>query len=157
MYQEFDKDSVWVMQSWSLREQIVKSVPKERLLILDIDGSKYKETDNFWGYDFVLGKIHNFGDRNTLHGSIKELADNEFSNLECDNCVGTGLFMEGIFQNPLYYDLAFQMLTEDGAINLDEWLKNYAYRRYGSKEKCLVDAMMLLKESLLNLIQEMIL
>ena len=115
MYKDFDKDSVWVMQSWSLREQIVKSVPKERLLILDIDGQKYKETDNFWGYEFVLGNIHNFGDRNTLHGSIKALADNPYAALDCDNCVGTGLFMEGIFQNPLYYDLAFQMLTEDSS------------------------------------------
>lgn len=147
MYQEFDKDSVWVMQSWSLREQIVKAVPKERLLILDIDGSKYKEFDNFWGYEFVLGNIHNFGDRNTLHGSIQALADNEYASLDCENCSGTGLFMEGIFQNPLYYDLAFQMLTEDSAINLDEWLKDYAYRRYGSKEKCLVDALYLLKDS----------
>lgn len=147
MYKDFDKDSVWVMQSWSLREQIVKAVPKERLLILDIDGSKYKENDDFWGYEFVLGNLHNFGDRNTLHGSIKALADNHYASLECDNCSGTGLFMEGIFQNPLYYDLAFQMLTEDSAINLDEWLSDYAYRRYGSKEKCLVDAMKILSET----------
>ncbi len=147
MYKDFDKDSVWVMQSWSLREQIVKSVPKERLLILDIDGSKHSQTEEFWGYDFVLGNLHNFGDRNTLHGSIKALADNPYSAVECDNCVGTGLFMEGIFQNPLYYDLAFQMLTEEEAIDLDDWLKDYAYRRYGSKEKCLVDAVRLLSES----------
>lgn len=147
MYKDFDKDSVWVMQSWSLREQIVKSVPKERLLILDLDGNKHSQTEDFWGYDFVLGTLHNFGDRNTLHGSIKALSDNAYSALECDNCVGTGLFMEGIFQNPLYYDLAFQMLTEEKAIDLDEWLKDYAYRRYGSKEKCLVDAVKLLGES----------
>ena len=147
MYKDFDKDSVWVMQSWSLREQIVKSVPKERLLILDLDGNKHSQTEEFWGYDFVLGTLHNFGDRNTLHGSIKALSDNAYSALECDNCVGTGLFMEGIFQNPLYYDLAFQMLTEEKAIDLDEWLKDYAYRRYGSKEKCLVDAVKLLGES----------
>lgn len=147
MYQEFDKDSVWVMQSWSLREQIVKAVPKERLLILDLDASKCKETDNFWGYEYVIGNIHNFGDRNTLHGSIDALADNEFAARNCDNCTGTGLFMEGVFQNPLYYDLAFQMLTEDGTVNLDEWLADYAYRRYGSKEKCLVDALKLLRET----------
>ncbi len=147
MYKDFDKDSVWVMQSWSLREQIVKSVPKERLLILDIDGSKHSKNDEFWGYEFVLGNLHNFGDRNTLHGSIKALADNAYSALECDNCVGTGLFMEGVFQNPLYYDLAFQMLTENSAIDLDAWLKDYAFRRYGSKERCLVDAVRLLGES----------
>lgn len=147
MYKDFDKDSVWVMQSWSLREQIVKAVPKERLLILDLDGSKHSQTEEFWGYEFVLGNLHNFGDRNTLHGSIKALADNSYASIECKNCSGTGLFMEGVFQNPLYYDLAFQMLTEDSAIDLDDWLKDYAYRRYGSKEKCLVDALKLLRES----------
>ena len=150
MYTEFDKDSVWVMQSWSLREQIVKAVPKERLLILDIDGSKHSVNDEFWGYEFVLGNLHNFGDRNTLHGSIKALADNPYSQLECDNCVGTGLFMEGVFQNPLYYDLAFQMLTEDTKIDLDAWLKDYAYRRYGSKEECLTKAVNALYESCYN-------
>lgn len=147
MYKEFDSESVWVMQSWSLREQIVKAVPKERLLILDIDGSKHSKTDEFWGYDYILGNLHNFGDRNTLHGSIKALADNAFVTNNVENCIGTGLFMEGIFQNPLYYDLAFRMLTEPAAIDLNEWLKDYAYRRYGSREKCLADAMLMLKES----------
>ncbi len=150
MYKEFDKDSVWVMQSWSLREQIVKAVPKERLLILDLDGTKHSQSDEFWGYDFILGNLHNFGDRNSLHGSIKHLADNPYAKLECDNCIGTGLFMEGVFQNPLYYDLAFQMLTESDKINLEDWLRNYAYRRYGSREKVLVDAVNALYESCYN-------
>ena len=147
MYQEFDKDAVWVMQGWSIREQIVKAVPKDKLLILDLDGTKSKQTDNFWGYNYILGTLQNFGDRNTLHGSIKALADNRYLTEGSENCVGTGLFMEGILQNPLYFDLAFQMLTEDKAVNLEEWLRNYAYRRYGSREKCLADAMLLLSES----------
>ena len=29
--------------------------------------------------DFILGNLHNFGDRNSLHGSIKALADNGVS------------------------------------------------------------------------------
>ncbi|MBR2730908.1 MAG: alpha-N-acetylglucosaminidase [Clostridia bacterium] len=147
MYRSFDPDSVWVMQSWSLREKIVKAVPKERLLILDIDASKCRETENFWGYDFVLGNLHNFGDRNTLHGSIDALAENPFARLNAENCVGTGLFMEGVFQNPLYYDLAFQMLTEPAAVDLDAWLADYARRRYGSDEACLTEAMRLLRAS----------
>ena len=150
MYQEFDPDSVWVMQSWSLREQIVKSVPKGRLLILDIDGSKHSKNEEFWGHDFVLGSIHNFGDRNTLHGSIKALADNQYYLVNAENCVGTGLFPEGIFQNPLYYDLSFKMLTEAEPINLDEWLKDYAFRRYGSNEQCLIDAVNMMKKSCYN-------
>lgn len=147
MYQSFDAEAVWVMQSWSLREKIVKAVPKEHLLILDLDASKCGQTENFWGYDFVLGNLHNFGDRNTLHGSIDALAENPYAKLQAENCVGTGLFMEGVFQNPLYYDLAFQMLTAPQAVDLDGWLADYARRRYGSDEPCLAEAMRLLRES----------
>jgi len=149
LYSDFDNDAVWVMQSWSLREQIVKAVPKKRLLILDIDSNKYEETDGFWGYDFILGKIHNFGGRTVLHGSIKALADNPYLEVKkkYPNLIGTGLFMEGINQNPLYYDLAFEMLTASEKKDLDSWLCGYARRRYGSDEDCLKDAVHLLGES----------
>ncbi len=140
MYSSFDPDSVWVMQSWSLRDKIIKAVPAGRLLVLDIDGTGHSKHEEFFGHDFVLGKIHNFGDRNSLNGNIKELADNAYASLNAQNCVGTGLFPEGIFQNPLYYDLAFQMLTEEGKIDLDEWLEDYAYRRYGSRDEHLANA-----------------
>ncbi len=147
MYKEFDPESVWVMQSWSLREQIVKAVPAGRLLILDIDGSKHSKNDEFWGHDYILGNIHSFGDRNTLHGSIKALADNAYSKIEAPNCVGTGLFPEGIFQNPLYYDLQYKMLTESGAVDLESWLADYARRRYGSDSPALKDAVFNLYKS----------
>lgn len=39
-YQSFDENSVWVMQAWSLREHIVKAVPKDRILILDLNSGK---------------------------------------------------------------------------------------------------------------------
>lgn len=96
-----------------LREPIVKAVDKDKLLILDIDGSKCEKTDGFWGYNFISGTLNNFGDRNTLHGSIDALAENKFmeEREKYPNIVGTGLFMEGIFQNPLYFDLASDMLT----------------------------------------------
>ena len=147
LYKEFDPDSVWVMQSWSLRDQIVSAVPAGRLLILDIDGTKHSEHNEFQGHDFVLGRIHSFGDRNTLHGSIKEVADNAYASLNVPNCVGTGLFPEGIFQNPLYYDLSFEMLTEKEPVALDKWLDDYAERRYGSKEECLKEAVRLMYKS----------
>ncbi len=149
MYTSFDSQAVWVMQSWSLREPIVKAVDKDRLLILDIDGSKCEQTDGFWGYNFISGTLHNFGDRNSLHGSIKALADNPFmqKNQKYPNEIGTGLFMEGLFQNPLYYDLASDMLTRSDNPDLDGWLADYARRRYSSDEECLVQAAKLLRES----------
>ncbi|MBQ8503047.1 MAG: alpha-N-acetylglucosaminidase [Clostridia bacterium] len=149
MYTDFDPDSVWVMQGWSLREQIVKAVEKDKLLILDLDGSKNPKMNGFWGYSFICGTLHNFGDRNSLHGSVKLLAENQYSiaKKKYPNCEGTGLFMEGFFQNPLYYDLAFTVITEKEAIDLELWLSDYAERRYGSDEKCLKNAVKLLRDS----------
>ena len=128
MYTAFDSQAVWVMQAWSLREPIVKAVDKDKLLILDIDGSKCEKTNGFWGYNFISGTLNNFGDRNTLHGSIDALAENKFmeEREKYPNIVGTGLFMEGIFQNPLYFDLASDMLTRSDKPELDSWLKDYA-------------------------------
>ena len=152
MYSDFDKDATWVMQGWSLREEIVKAVDKDKLLILDLDGSKSEKHQGFWGYSFVCGTLHNFGDRNSLHGSAELLAENQYAvrKERYPSEVGTGLFMEGFFQNPLYYDLAFHTITQDKKVDLDTWLKDYAERRYGSEEECLKNAVFALRDSCYN-------
>ena len=149
MYTDFDEAGIWVMQGWSLREEIVKAVDKDRLLILDLDASKSEKLNGFMGYSFVAGTLHNFGDRNSLHGSVELLGENIYKKRKkaFPNCIGTGLFPEGFFQNPLYYELAYYMLTERDEADLDTFLDDYAERRYGSEEECLKKAVHLLKES----------
>ncbi len=149
MFTSFDSEAIWVMQGWSLRPEIVNAVSKDKLLILDLDSSKCEKHEGFNGYSFISGTLHNFGDRNSLHGSIKLLSDNQYAikKKKYHSAVGTGLFMEGFFQNPLYYDLAFYMLTRKDAIDLDSWLNDYAERRYGSDEECLKNAVHILKNS----------
>ncbi len=139
LFAEFDPESKWVIHSGSAREKLVKSVPKERLLIIDTDGKSHSLTNNFWGYDFILGEVGNRGDRSALHGNMKALAENPFLDMP-ENCRGVGIFSEGIMQNPMYFDLAFEMLTEDKKIDLGEWCAHYAFRRYGSDEKELAEA-----------------
>ncbi len=149
LLKDFDSESVWVIQSWTFYEQMINAVPKGRLLVLDVTGEKYKATGGFGGHNFILGGIYNYGDKNTLHGSIDALAKNSYisASEEYPNLCGTGLFPEGINQNPLFFELAFQMLTESGEVDLNDWLADYARRRYGSDEKCLVEAMEALHES----------
>lgn len=134
LFMEFDPDSRWVMQAWSIREDIARSVPKDRLLILDLAGDYYKTRDNFWGYDFVIGNLHNFGGRIKLHGDLELLSRGQYRMAKADgvcNAVGTGLFMEGIIHNPVYFDLAFEMLTRCDLVDIDEWITKYTERRYG--------------------------
>ena len=146
LYRSFRPDSIWVMQSWSLRKAIVKAVPKERLLILDLNSARAKGTKGFWGYPYVAGELHNFGGKNSLHGDLEAAASFSYRKQQKKhpNLTGAGLFMEGINQNPLFYDLQFTMLTQAEGVNLQQWLADYAVRRYGSDEACLREALRLL-------------
>lgn len=148
LFQEFDKGSLWVMQAWSLREDIVKAVPQDHLLILDLNGAKTAQMKGVWGYPVVMGNLHNFGGRINLHGDMALLASNQYQKAKAPypNVCGSGLFMEAIEQNPVYYDLAFEMPCHPDTVSLKPWLAAYAERRYGKKSAAATQAMYYLLE-----------
>lgn len=139
LYESFDKNSVWVMQAWTMREHIVRAVPKNRLLILDLNSEKTPKTKNCWGYPVVAGMLHDFGGKNAMQGKLEKHSKNCYTELKQNgaNVVGSGMFMEGIEQNPVVYDLQFEMLTAEASVNLDKWLDNYIIRRYGKYDETL--------------------
>ena len=68
---------------------------------------------DFWGYDFVVGQLHNFGGRINIHGDLADVADNKFAAAKktTPQAVGMGLFMEddaepGILQSGVRHDVA---------------------------------------------------
>ncbi len=137
MYQSFDEQSIWVMQGWTPRRDIVEAIPKDRLLILDLDSDRTAK-EYKWvhenGYTIVSGMLHNFGGKNAMQGHLRDHCKNNFAILKQKgiNVIGSGMFMEGIEQNPVIYDLQFQMLTESGKLDFDKWLERYIIRRYGT-------------------------
>lgn len=134
LYSAYDEKYTWVMQAWSIRKDIVTSVPKEHLLILDLDASFPIGHDGYWGYRYVAGVLHNFGARmSSLHGDMPLMAENRFNKAKesAPMVCGTGLFMEGIGQNPVFYDLALEMMARSDSVELDQWIKDYIERRYG--------------------------
>ena len=74
LYRSFRPDSIWVMQSWSLRKAIVKAVPKERLLILDLNSAQRQGDERVLGLPLCSGELHNFGGKNSLHGDLEAAA-----------------------------------------------------------------------------------
>lgn len=147
LFKDHDSNSIWVMQAWSLYEEIIKAVPQGDLLILDLNGTK-KGKHNFWGYPFVAGNLHNFGGRINLHGDLPLIASNQYisTRKEAPNVAGSGLFMEGIEQNPVYYEMAFEMPCHSDALDLASWLDKYATRRYGRESGAAQEAWKLLLE-----------
>lgn len=149
MYESFDSNSVWVMQTWSMRKHIVKAVPKDRLLLLDINSEKTLSNKNLWGYPVVAGMLHNFGGKNAMQGKLKFHCSNRYLKLKSNgaNVVGTGMFMEGIEQNPVIYDLQLELLTSSKQIDCSEWLDDYIRRRYGKYSETLRKAWDILLET----------
>ncbi len=147
LYASFDKNYTWVMQAWSIRKDIATVVPKEHLLILDLNASFPIRYDGYWGYRFVAGVLHNFGARmSSLHGDMPLMAENRFNKAKesAPSVRGVGLFMEGIGQNPVFYDLALEMLTRSDSVDLDSWIREYIIRRYGAGDENLYRAWKLL-------------
>ncbi|MEK0446059.1 MAG: hypothetical protein RLZZ399_1380 [Verrucomicrobiota bacterium] len=149
LFRSVDPTSVWVIQSWSIRKDIVQAVPVGRLLVLDLGGWNWKGTAGFWGHDFVVGQLHNFGGRINLHGDLAAVAENPFlkAREQYPGAKGMGLFMEGIEQNPVFYELVFEMVSRSGPVDLDAWLRDYALRRYGVRDPHCERAWELLKNS----------
>lgn len=144
-----DKHAVLVMQSWSIRKEIATAISKDRLLVLDLNGSICQKTNGFWGYDFVTGYLHNFGGRINLHGDIKLVSENSYAKLQTKypNIKGCGLFMEGIGTNPLFYDLALSMMTKYEPVSLNDYLADYCRRRYQTNNENLINALHILHKT----------
>lgn len=125
------------MQSWSMREHIVRAVPKDRLSILDINSQKTASSENMWGYPVVSGMLHNFGGKSAMQGKLRLHCENKYLSLKKGgaNTIGSGMFMEWIEQNPVVYDLQFQLLTQGDEIDFNLWLDDYILRRYGKYSK----------------------
>jgi alpha-N-acetylglucosaminidase len=132
--QAFDPGATLVMQGWSIREGVVRGIPADRLLVLDLTGEKWRETQAFWGRPWVAGVLHNFGGRTFLGGNLPALAANAPSLLGSPaggHLVGIGAFPEATGQNPVVYDLAFDLGWHRAAPDLPAWVEAYARARYG--------------------------
>lgn len=143
-----DPKATIVMQTWSVREPIVKGIPPDRLLLLDLTGDYWKRHQSYWGYPWVAGIIHNYGGKALLGGGLAYSARNA-ALLRADpaagNLVGIGLFPEAIEQNPVIYEAAIENTWHDTPIDLDTWLPAYVMARYGQGDPDAQEAWRLLR------------
>lgn len=148
---EHDTDAVWIIQSWQenptpgLLRGIVNN--KKHALILDL----YAEKSPQWVKNNVKGHggkefsetpwlfcmLNNFGGRMGLSGHLSDLQDSYDEALRDAKCMqGIGITPEASLNNPILYDFFFDLIWRNAGekFELNEWLKNYATRRYGVSE-----------------------
>lgn len=88
----------------------------------------------------VYGMLNNFGGRLGLHGHLDNMVTGIPKVLnECSRFCGIGMTCEASENNPVLYDFLFesvwQLSAEDSAVpvNIENWIEQYAERRYGRK------------------------
>lgn len=159
VYQSIRKGNpkaTWVMQGWMFGYQrhiwdyetlgaLVSKVPDDKMLLLDlaVDYNKnfWKSEVNwefykgFYNKPWVYSVIPNMGGKTGMTGILEFYANGHLEALSSDNkgrLVAHGMAPEGIENNEVIYELLSDAGWSNQQMDVREWLKEYAYNRYGN-------------------------
>lgn len=110
-------------------------------------------TGYFAGRPYIYCMLHNFGGRSGLHGRLETTMEGYFEALAKDNNMqGVGATPEGTENNPILYDMLFELpwMNPADRPTADEWIEEYAHARYGIRNDTAATALLSLKESVWN-------
>ncbi|MBI2844060.1 MAG: alpha-N-acetylglucosaminidase C-terminal domain-containing protein [Armatimonadetes bacterium] len=119
-------------------------IPNEILTLNDV-ADKYAELNYFYGKQWGFSRLHSFGGNTHLHGDMPGLVKSMqglVTDRRARNCKAFYLNPEIIRHNPFYFDLAAKLGWDPLAVKLDDYVSDYALRRYGEEpavgmESCL--------------------
>ncbi len=162
-----DDKAIWVMQGWLFHfsakfwqptqiKALLNAVPDDKMIILDLWSEKnpvWQKTEAYYGKPWVWCMLHNFGGNISLYGRMQNVANDPATTLhrpDKGKLVGLGLTPEAIEQNPVMYDLMQENVWNDTPIELNDWINDYAFRRYGKRNFEIEKAWQILKVTAYN-------
>ncbi|KAL0482365.1 alpha-N-acetylglucosaminidase-NAGLU [Acrasis kona] len=162
MYQ-VDSHATWIMQAWFLAvddfwkppvaRALLNAVPRDNLIMLDLYAEVspvWTETSEFYDHHFIWCMLHNFGGRPGLYGKLPDVNKMLFKSISTakNTMSGIGLSMEAIENNPIAYDFVTDMTwRREQVADMNEWVNDYADRRYGLPNKKSNDDVALAREA----------
>lgn len=162
-----DSQAIWVMQGWlfvnapdfwkpTQIKALLNGVNDEHMIILDLWSETrpiWSSTEAYYGKKWIWCMLHNFGGNIGMFGKMDTIANvpaKTLHNNNSKNLIGIGLTPEGIEQNPVMYALLLENIWRDQPIELNDWLSNYALRRYGKTNKEIDSAWQILRKTVYN-------
>ncbi|HEY4197512.1 MAG TPA: alpha-N-acetylglucosaminidase, partial [Mucilaginibacter sp.] len=162
-----DPKATWIMQGWMFSysvkfwqpkqiKALLNAVPDDHMIVLDLYSESkpvWNKTQAYYGKPWIWCMLHNFGGNISLYGRMKNIANDPadaLNNQKSGKMLGIGLTPEAIEQNPVMYELMLENVWRDKPIELDPWLKDYAFRRYGKKDSHAEAAWIILKNTVYN-------
>lgn len=150
-----NQDAIWVIMAWQAnpRPAMTNNLPAGDLLALDL----FSESRPMWGdkhspwyreqgfgkHDWLYCMLLNFGGNVGMHGKMDRLISGFYQakrHVNGQTLKGVGATMEGIENNPIMYELLYELPWREDEFTKEEWLKEYVFSRYGSFDDNLYQA-----------------
>lgn len=158
-----DPQAVWYQMSWNFYydkrwtqprlEAMTRAVPTGRMVYLDYiceDVEFFRKTESFYGAPFLWCYLANFGGNTHFTAPVNKLSSRMTPALAVTNCLGVGSTLEGLNINPIAYDLLFDQPWRAGAaVDMTQWIRDYADRRAGRADAAVRRAWRSVAENLL--------
>ncbi len=159
-------EAVWVAQAWGAnpRPAMIENMKQGDLLVLDL----FSESRPMWGgmewsvahrpegygqHNWIYCMLLNFGARTGMHGKMGPVVNNYYdakAHHNGRNLQGVGATMEAIENNPVMYELLYELPWRPERFDVGQWLEGYVGARYGSVNDELMQAWTILSKTVYN-------
>ena len=145
----YNPKAQWVIQAWGSNPKpaLLAGLDKKHTVIVDISAefwTRWKDRKGFDGFPWIWGHVTNYGGNIGLHGRLDAIAkgvrDGLSDTYASKSMYGIGAAPEGIEVNPVSFELANEMRWREDSLDVEQWIRSYAHRRYGSDNKNLEKA-----------------
>ena len=148
-------EAVWVIQAWQSnpRPAMIDSLPAGDMLVLDLSSENrpmWGDAESPWyrekGYkqhDWLYCMLLNYGGNVGMYGRMDRVINGFYNACQHPNgktMQGVGITMEGIENNPVMYELLFELPWRKEKFTKEEWIKGYVKARYGVSDPYLLKA-----------------
>ena len=129
----------WVLQAWGGNPSpaFLKSLDPKHTLILDLFGEMrnvWEDRKGFDGHPWVWCIVNDLGENPSMFGKLDRMTKEPFRAMNSEvgkNIAGVGAMPEGFMNNPVVFDLIFDLAWHSSTFDINEWIKGYIKARYG--------------------------
>lgn len=147
--------STWVLQGWQNNpsEKLLEGLDRKKTLVIELFGENTNNWETRKGYNgtpFVWSNVSNFGEKNGLYGRLQRFSNEVYRAKNSTYGAflsGVGIIPEGIYNNPVSYDLMLELGWHKDQVDVKQWIKTYQLYRYGKRSEKVEKAWAILLET----------